>query len=41
VAFREAIDLYYGISGWDKQGRPTRGKLVELNLEWLADESHG
>jgi len=40
-AFREAIDLYYELSGWDKDGKPTRGKLVELNLEWLIDESHG
>ncbi len=35
--FRDAIDLYYEISGWDRDGRPTRGKLVELNLEWLID----
>jgi len=34
---REAIDLYYEICGWDKTGNPTRGKLVELNLEWLVD----
>jgi aldehyde:ferredoxin oxidoreductase len=37
--FRAAIDLYYEMSGWDKKGRPTRGKLVDLNLEWLIDES--
>jgi aldehyde:ferredoxin oxidoreductase len=35
--FRDAIDLYYELSGWDKNGRPTRGKLVDLNLEWLVD----
>jgi aldehyde:ferredoxin oxidoreductase len=35
--FRAAIDLYYELSGWDKNGRPTRGKLVDLNLEWLVD----
>ena len=34
-AFRDAMDLYYELSGWDKHGRPTRGKLVDLNLEWL------
>ncbi len=38
AAFRKAIDLYYEMSGWDSQGRPIRGKLVELNLEWLVDE---
>ncbi|MCX5838494.1 MAG: hypothetical protein NTW71_08260 [Deltaproteobacteria bacterium] len=26
------------ISGWDPRGRPTFGKLVELNLEWLQSE---
>jgi aldehyde:ferredoxin oxidoreductase len=36
--FRRAIDLVYDISGWDRQGRPTFGKLVELNLEWLQAE---
>ena len=38
AAFREAIDLYYEMSGWDSKGRPTRGKLVELNLEWLVEK---
>ena len=32
---RDAIDLYYELSGWDNEGRPTKGKLAELNLEWL------
>jgi aldehyde:ferredoxin oxidoreductase len=35
--FRQALDLYYELSGWDRQGRPTRGKLVDLNLEWLME----
>jgi aldehyde:ferredoxin oxidoreductase len=39
-AFAEAIRLYYEISGWDETGRPTRGKLVDLNLEWLLDEGN-
>jgi len=31
-------DLYYEMMGWDKEdGRPTRGKLIELNLEYLAE----
>lgn len=37
-AFADAVRLYYEVSGWDQNGRPTRGKLVELNLEWLLDE---
>ncbi len=36
--FRRAIDLFYELSGWDRRGRPTFGKLVELNLEWLQAE---
>ena len=30
--------LYYQMSGWDKDGRPTRAKLEELALGWVADE---
>jgi len=28
---------YYRVAGWDEEGRPTRGKLEELDMEWLAD----
>lgn len=35
AAFRKALDLYYEMSGWDVEGRPTRAKLVELGLDWL------
>ena len=28
---------YYRMAGWDEEGRPTRGKLEELGLDWLAD----
>jgi aldehyde:ferredoxin oxidoreductase len=36
--FRRAVEIFYEISGWDQRGRPTFGKLVELNLEWLQSE---
>jgi hypothetical protein len=26
------------MAGWDENGRPTRGKLEELALGWVADE---
>ena len=35
--FQQAIQTYYEISGWDAKGRPTKGKLTELSLDWLAD----
>ena len=35
--FQSAVELYYEMSGWDKQGRPTPGKLVELKLDWLIE----
>ncbi len=40
---REAIDLYYEMVGWKKNGVPTKGKLAELDLFWLAEEldKHG
>jgi aldehyde:ferredoxin oxidoreductase len=34
----EAKSSYYAMSGWDDQGRPTRAKLQELSLAWVADE---
>ena len=30
--------VYYRMAGWDEHGRPTRGKLEELALGWVADE---
>ena len=30
--------LYYRMAGWDGNGRPTRAKLEELGLGWVADE---
>jgi len=35
---REAIDLYYEMAGWNKDGVPTKGKLAELDLFWVAEE---
>jgi len=33
------LEEYYGLRGWGKEtGIPTRGKLVELNLDYVADE---
>jgi len=35
----QAKDLYYAMAGWDvATGTPTRGKLEELGLGWVADE---
>ena len=33
--FRKALELYYDTMGWDRDGKPTRGKLVDLALDWL------
>jgi aldehyde:ferredoxin oxidoreductase len=36
--FQEALTQFYEAMGWDpKEGVPTRGKLVELNLYWLDE----
>jgi aldehyde:ferredoxin oxidoreductase len=34
----EAKGLYYGMAGWNREGRPTRAKLEELALGWVAEE---
>ena len=34
-----ALDKYYEFCGWDvKTGNPTRAKLDELDLGWVADQ---
>ncbi|MGC9336366.1 MAG: aldehyde ferredoxin oxidoreductase family protein, partial [Anaerolineae bacterium] len=33
----QAKDLYYSMCGWDQQGVPTRAKLEELSIGWVAD----
>ena len=34
--FKQAIQLYYQMMGWDHEGRPTAAKLAELSLDWAA-----
>ncbi|MDF1540847.1 MAG: aldehyde ferredoxin oxidoreductase C-terminal domain-containing protein, partial [Candidatus Thorarchaeota archaeon] len=34
------LDAYYKYRGWDEQGRPTKEKLKELELEFLIDIIH-
>jgi aldehyde:ferredoxin oxidoreductase len=34
------LNEYYDLRGWDKNGIPTRKKLIELNLKEVADELH-
>jgi aldehyde:ferredoxin oxidoreductase len=33
-----ALPAYYAMCGWDAEGRPTRAKLEELGVAWVADE---
>ncbi len=33
-----AKDAYYAMSGWDAEGIPTRAKLEELGIGWVADQ---
>ncbi|MEK7395388.1 MAG: aldehyde ferredoxin oxidoreductase family protein [Candidatus Poribacteria bacterium] len=35
--FEEMRTLYYQMSGWDEEGRPTKARLVELGLEWVEE----
>jgi aldehyde:ferredoxin oxidoreductase len=35
--FEKALDAYYDMHGWDRAtGIPLEGKLVELDLAWVA-----
>ncbi|MFZ5918385.1 MAG: aldehyde ferredoxin oxidoreductase family protein [Chloroflexota bacterium] len=33
-----ALPTYYTMCGWDAEGCPTRPKLEELGIDWVADE---
>lgn len=33
-----ALRTYYQMCGWDQEGRPTRAKLEELGIGWVADQ---
>jgi len=36
---QQALDTYYAIAGWDvARGIPTRAKLEELGIAWVADD---
>lgn len=35
----EAKALYYAMAGWDEEGHPRRGKLLELDLGWLLEST--
>jgi aldehyde:ferredoxin oxidoreductase len=36
AAHREAVETYYQLLGWDRDGVPTRACLTALDLEWAA-----
>jgi aldehyde:ferredoxin oxidoreductase len=36
--FEAALDLYYQLLGWTHDGLPTRAALVDLGIEWVADQ---
>ena len=37
--FEAALEKYYEFCGWDvNTGNPTRAKLEELDLRWVADQ---
>jgi aldehyde:ferredoxin oxidoreductase len=38
--FDEAIDLFYGMMGWQPDGKPTKSKLHEIGLSWLIPMIH-
>lgn len=35
--FEEALNDYYDMMGWDRDGIPRRGKLRELNMDRVAE----
>ena len=39
--FQAAIDCYYQMMGWDKDGRPLPATLQDFNLEWTLEPGYG
>lgn len=35
--FESAIELYYEMMGWNKNGIPTRARLEELGIGWTYE----
>jgi aldehyde:ferredoxin oxidoreductase len=35
--FKNAINTYYNMMGWDENGIPTRAKLEELDIDWIVN----
>lgn len=35
---KQMRSLYYQMRNWDEEGKPTMAKLIELDLEWVAEE---
>jgi aldehyde:ferredoxin oxidoreductase len=35
--FRQAIETYYSMMGWDESGRPRESTLVDFELEWVLE----
>lgn len=33
--FEKALDTYYKLEGWDSEGKPTKSRLLQLDLEWI------
>lgn len=36
--YRRALATYYGLIGWDENGKPKESKLLELDLEWVNEK---
>jgi aldehyde:ferredoxin oxidoreductase len=36
--FKEAIELYYDMMGWDKTGKPKESTLFDFGLDWLCQK---
>lgn len=36
-AFRECVNTYYAMMGWDENGRPTEATLYDFGLDWAVE----
>jgi aldehyde:ferredoxin oxidoreductase len=36
--FQKALKMVYELAGWDENGKPRKSRLIELNLDWVAEK---
>lgn len=39
--FQKSVEMYYAMMGWNGEGVPSKAKLAELDVDWIAEKMPG